>query len=142
MPVDACRSRSGTAATFGAFTPGVARDYTANMTATVISTAGNAALTVVRPERDRDRPSGQRHASRCRRPLQVKATSPVGTGGALADVGGFASPTPLLTYSGPVSNDAVTIGFQQHVDANDALRTGTLHARRSRSRCPPRPRSR
>ena len=35
----------GTPATFGAFTPGVAKDYTASTTATVISTAGDATLT-------------------------------------------------------------------------------------------------
>ena len=37
------------AATFGAFTPGVAKDYTASTTANVISTAGDAALTVADP---------------------------------------------------------------------------------------------
>ena len=31
----------------------------------------------------------------------------------------------LLTYSGPISNDAVTLGFSQRINANDALRTGT-----------------
>ena len=34
----------GAPAAFGAFTPGVARDYFATTTATVISTAGDAAL--------------------------------------------------------------------------------------------------
>ena len=36
----------GAPATFGAFTPGVAREYTASTTANVISTAGDATLTV------------------------------------------------------------------------------------------------
>jgi hypothetical protein len=27
-------------------------------------------------------------------------------------------------WTGPVSNDAVTITFKQHIDATDALRTG------------------
>ena len=39
----------GAPATFGAFTPGVARTYTASTTANVISTAGDAALTVGDP---------------------------------------------------------------------------------------------
>ena len=39
----------GTPAGFGAFTPGVAKDYTASTTATVISTAGDATLTVADP---------------------------------------------------------------------------------------------
>ena len=42
----------GPAATFGAFTPGVAKTYTASTTANVISTAGDAALTVADPSRD------------------------------------------------------------------------------------------
>ena len=39
----------GPAATFGAFIPGVAKTYTATMTANVISTAGDGALTVADP---------------------------------------------------------------------------------------------
>ena len=39
----------GTPATFGAFTPGVAKDYTASTTANVISTAGDATLSVTDP---------------------------------------------------------------------------------------------
>jgi hypothetical protein len=35
-----------------------------------------------------------------------------------------ASPLALLTYTGPVSNDPVAIGFRQHIAANQALRTG------------------
>jgi hypothetical protein len=35
-----------------------------------------------------------------------------------------ATPTTLLTYSGPKSNDAVSIAFKQHVDATDGLHTG------------------
>ena len=51
----------GTPAAFGPFTPGVAKDYTASTTATVISTAGDATLTAVGPELDRSGPPGQRH---------------------------------------------------------------------------------
>ena len=31
----------------------------------------------------------------------------------------------LLQYSGPVSNDAVSLQFAQQINQNDALRTGT-----------------
>jgi carboxypeptidase T len=31
----------------------------------------------------------------------------------------------LLTYTGPVSNDPVSVAFKQAIGANDALRTGT-----------------
>ena len=52
--------------------------------------------------------------------LQAQAGS-----GAFAPVGGSAAPTVLKTWSAPVSNDPVTIGFKQPIAANDALRTGS-----------------
>jgi beta-galactosidase len=89
----------GPAASFGAFTPGVAHTYEASTTATVTSTAGDATLSVSDP-------------------------------GHLTN-GAFSLPQPLQvlgvprTWSGPVSNDAFSIGFKQDIGANDALRTGT-----------------
>ena len=44
----------GTPATFGAFTPGVAKTYDASTTANVISTAGDATLSVADPSSRRD----------------------------------------------------------------------------------------
>jgi len=41
---------------------------------------------------------------------------------AYADVSG--NPLTLLSWASPISNDAVTLGFQQSVGANDALRAG------------------
>jgi hypothetical protein len=87
----------GTPATFGAFTPSVDKDYTASTTARAIATSGDAALTVSDPAAtgtgylangDYTLPS----------PLQVKASSAVGTGGAFSNVGGSANPTSLLRY--------------------------------------------
>jgi dipeptidyl aminopeptidase/acylaminoacyl peptidase len=86
-------------ASFGAFTPGTTHDYSASASATVTSTAGDAALSYSDP-------------------------------GHLTN-GAFALPSPLVVelskraWTGPVSNDAVTIGLGQHIDAADALRTGT-----------------
>jgi hypothetical protein len=117
-------------ASFGAFTAGVARDYTAAMTANVVSTGGDAALTVADPS---GTATGHLVNGTFSLPsaLQVRAGSPGSTGGgAFANVGGSAAPTPLLGYTGPVSNDAVTVAFQQHIGANDALRTNTPTARR------------
>jgi hypothetical protein len=88
----------GADATFGAFTPGVEKDYDASTTATVISTAGDATLSVSDP-------------------------------GHLMN-GTFAMPEPLQvsfsksTWTGPTSNEDVTISFKQHVNETDALRTG------------------
>ena len=50
----------GTPATFGAFTPGVAREYDASTTANVISTAGNATLSVGDPDTGGHGPARQR----------------------------------------------------------------------------------
>ena len=94
----------GAPATFGAFTPGVAKEYTASTTATVISTAGDATLSVADPSTNHP--------------------------GHLVN-GAFALPQPLqglgdgqdveradLQRVGPVT-------FKQAIGANDALRTGT-----------------
>jgi hypothetical protein len=94
----------GTPAAFGAFTPGLAKEYTASTDATVISTAGDAALSVADP-------------------------SPTKTGFLVN--GAFSLPQPLQglgvvkTYTGPVSNDKPVITFKQAIGATDALRTGT-----------------
>ena len=113
----------GTPAAFGAFTPGVARDYSATTTANVVSTAGDATLSVADPSSTN---TGHlvNGAFFLPQKLQANATSLSGTGGAFAPVGGSAGPTTLLTYGAPASNDPVTLNFKQTVGANDALRTG------------------
>ncbi|HWM09775.1 MAG TPA: DUF1080 domain-containing protein [Solirubrobacteraceae bacterium] len=112
----------GTAATFGAFTPGVARDYDASMTASVISSAGDAALSVT--DTSSVAPGHLVNgAFVLPSALEAAGSSAAGTGAALASVSG--SPLPLLTYPGPVANDPVTLSFRQRIGANDALRTGT-----------------
>ena len=114
----------GTPATFGAFTPGVARTYDASTTANVISTAGDATLSVADPS---SFATGHLVNGTFSLPaaLTAKATSPKGTGSAFAPVGGSSNPLTILTYNAPVSNDSVTIAFQQAIAANDALRTGS-----------------
>ncbi len=113
----------GTPASFGAFTPGLAKDYAASTTANVISSAGDGALSVSDPS---STATGRLVNGAFSLPsvLQAKASSAAGAGGAFADVGGSAAPTQVLTYTGPTSNDAVSLGFQQHIGAADALRTG------------------
>ena len=88
----------GAPASFGAFTPGLAKDYTASTTATVISTAGDAALSVSDPGHLAN------GAFTLPSPLTVAFSK--------------------ASWSAPVSNDPVTVTFGQHVGANDALRTG------------------
>jgi hypothetical protein len=106
----------GAPISFGAFTPGLAKTYSASTTATVISTAGDAALSVVDPSSNAP---GRlvNGAFSLAAPLQAKANT-----GTLAAVSG--TPLTLLTYTGPVSNDVVAIGFEQSIGANEPLRTG------------------
>ena len=112
----------GTPGSFGAFTPGVDKDYDATITANVISTAGDAALSVSDPSSNA--PGHLVNGSfSLPSALQAKASSTAGTGGAFAAVSG--NPLQLLTWTGPVSNDPVSIAFLQHISANDALRTGS-----------------
>ncbi len=92
----------GGAATFGAFTPGVGHEYTAQTTANVISTAGDATLSA----------SGPVHLKNG----AFELASPLGV---------EISPS---TWSGPVSNGPAAITFRQAIGANEPLRTGTYAA--------------
>ncbi len=114
----------GAPAAFGPFTPGSAKDYFATTSANVISTAGDATLSVADPSSNA---TGRlvNGSFALAQPLQVKGSSPAGTGGDYAPVGGSSAPTTILTYGGPVSNDPVTIGFKQSIGANEPLRTGS-----------------
>jgi hypothetical protein len=89
----------GTAATFPAFVPGVANDYTATSTANVISTAGDATLSVSEPGHMTN------GAFSLAEPLRVSLSK--------------------SAWTGPVSNDSVEIAYKQLIKANDPLRTGT-----------------
>ena len=104
--------------------PGVARDYFASTTANVISTAGDATLSVADPSTTN---TGKLVNGTFALPqlLQARARNAANTGTAYNNVGSSASPLNLLTYSAPISNDAVSLDFKQSIGANDALRTGT-----------------
>jgi hypothetical protein len=107
---------------FGAFIPGLAGDYSATLAADVVSTAGDASLSVSDPS-----PSAPGHlvnnAFALNQPLAAKASSPAGVGTAFAAIG--SDPVTLLRYAAPASHDPVTVAFRQSIAANDALRTGT-----------------
>ena len=106
----------GSAASFGAFVPGVAQTYSASTTANVISTAGDATLTVVDPSA-----TAPGHLVNGAFSLAQPVEARIG-GTAFAAVSG--SPLTLLTYTGPVANDVQTVDFQQSIGASDPLRTG------------------
>jgi hypothetical protein len=114
----------GPPATFGAFTAGVARDYFASTTANVLSTAGDAVLSVSDPSSNA---TGHlvNGTYALPQPLQSRARNAANTGTAYNNVGSAATPLNLLAYDGPISNDAVTLEFKQSIGAADPLRTGT-----------------
>src|ERR1700754_4218938 len=105
------RSRSEGPAPLGRLPP-------AGPTATVISTAGDATLSVSdQAATNVGKLVNTSGATTFAMPqvLQASATSMNGTGRAIAPIGGSAAPTTLLTYRGPVSNDMVALSFQQPV---------------------------
>ena len=99
----------------GVLRPGVARDYETTLGATVTSTAGSATLSVHDPGAMPGRLVNGSFV--LPRPLELKAG-----GGAFAAPSG--APLPLLTFPGPVSNDAVQVALRQPIGASDGLRTG------------------
>ena len=113
----------GTPAAFGAFTPGVARDYLASTTANVISTAGDATLSVADPATTN---TGKLVNGTFALPqtLQANGTRPGAPAGAYAPVGGSANPTTWRRTAVRSATRSATIGFKQSIAANDALRTG------------------
>ena len=90
----------GGPASFGAFAPGVDREYVATTPANVISTAGDATLSVSDPG----------HLANgtfsLAEPLRVELSK--------------------AAWTAPVSNDPVTITFRQHIAADAAAQDGLL----------------
>jgi len=106
----------GAPASFGGFQPGVTRDYFASTAVDVVSSAGDATLSVSDPA---TASPGHLLNGAFVMPQALQAKS----GGAYAPVSG--TPTALRTWSAPTSHDPVTVDFQQSIAMNDALRTGT-----------------
>jgi hypothetical protein len=112
----------GSSASFGAFTPAQAKTYAASTTANVLSTAGDATLSVADPST-----TAPGHLVNgtfaMAQALKAGATDAAHPNATFGDVS--ANPLTLLSYTGPTTNDAVTVQFQQPIAANDPLRTGS-----------------
>ncbi len=115
---------------FGTFTPGVAQTYSTSVAATVTTTAQSSTLSAsdgstTFPGHLVNTSTGGPYSMV--QGLQVDATStnPAATGGGVFSDLSLHNPATILSYSQPVSNDAVTLGFQQGVGATDPLRTGS-----------------
>src|SRR5262249_2034692 len=102
------------AASVGNFLPGADQDYTASTTASGISPAGDATLSVADPGANPGHLVNG--ASVLPQALQARAN-----GGPFGAISG--SPLTLLTYSAPVSNAPVAIDLKQTISRTDALRT-------------------
>jgi hypothetical protein len=109
-------------ANLGSLVAGLAHDYETSVAATVNSSAGNATLSVADPSTNA---SGRlvNGSFALAQPLQAKATNAANPSSAFAPVG--ANPVTLLSYTGPASNDVVTIGIKQSIGSTEPLRTGS-----------------
>ncbi|MDA0136548.1 ThuA domain-containing protein [Solirubrobacter deserti] len=111
----------GTPATFEPMIPGVAATYTATTTAKVLSTAGDAALSIV--DRSTVSPGHLVNGPAVMpQALRARATTPERPDGAYRAISG--TPLNVFSWTGPVANETVTLGFQQPVATTDALRGG------------------
>ena len=106
----------GAPASFGAFTPGLMKDYTATTSATVVSTAGDASLTVSDPG---TAAPGHLVNGTFSLPQALQARA-----GAASFTNVASAPLALKSWAAPVSNESVAVAFQQAIGATDALRTG------------------
>jgi hypothetical protein len=113
----------GSGASFGAFVPGLSREYLASTTATVTSSAGDAVLSVADPSSVH---TGQlvNGAFFLQQLLQAKARNATTANSTYANVGSSAAPLSLLSYAAPISADQVTLDFKQTIAASEGLRTG------------------
>jgi hypothetical protein len=121
----------GTPASFSPFIPGLSRDYTVTMTASITSTAENATLSVADPSATATSRLVN-GAFSLQSPLQASASStlkdpngaPLTQSAPIGPVGNAAQPQTLLTYNSPVGLDNATLTFKQTIAETEALRTG------------------
>ena len=111
-------------ATLGPFTPGSARDYLATVVAQVTTTTGDATLSVTDPGTIA---TGHLANGTFALPqaLNVRATNAANTAATYTPLSETAgAPLALLSWTGPTTNDIVTLGFRQSIGAADVLRSG------------------
>ena len=104
------------------FTPGIARDYTASLTATATSSATAAELTVRDPSANHP---GHlvNGAAFLPQALQVRATDTANPSTAFAPVPATGR-LRLLSFPTPTSGHPLAIDFKQPIAADDQLVTG------------------
>jgi PKD repeat protein len=110
-------------ANFGTFLPGVTKDYTTSLAATVTTSATAAELTV------RDASSNHtghlvNGTSFLAQPLQVNATDQANPSSAFKPLSESGARVSLLAFPTPVSGHPLTIGFKQSIAATEQLKVG------------------
>ena len=123
VPATLSLTLGSTPRNLGSFIPGIAAEYMSSVPANVISTAGDAALSVADASTNDSGQAGQR------RVLAASGAAGQGDDGERSERPSSApisgNPLVLTTWNAPVSNDTVTVSFKQAIGATDALRTGT-----------------
>jgi hypothetical protein len=116
----------GAPASFGSFTPALAKTYDTAASASVVSTAGDATLSVADTSTTA---TGHLVNGVFALPqaLQVRAANAANPNPAYKPLSEtVALPVSLLTYTGPTAGaDNVTLGFRQVIGATDTLRSGS-----------------
>lgn len=112
-------------ASFGNFTPGTARDYTASLLAGVTTTTPDATLSVSEAAGSTAAGHLVNGTAVLQQPLKIRANNAANTGTAYTPLSETGAATQLLTYSAPTTANQVTIGFQQSIGASETLLRGT-----------------
>jgi sugar phosphate isomerase/epimerase len=109
---------------FGTFTPGTARDYATTLVSEITTTTPDAALTVV--DSSANAPGHLVNGTvALQQALKIRAANAANPAPAYTALPETGAPLSLLTYSGPVVKDRVSLGFQQSIGAAETLLRGT-----------------
>ena len=111
-------------ASFGAFVPGTARDYTTSLIADVTTTTPDATLSFVE---NSSNAAGHlvNGTFALQQPLKIRAATAANPNPAYTALPETGASTNLVTYSAPVTASRVTLGFQQSIGASETLLRGT-----------------
>jgi hypothetical protein len=113
----------GPSGNFGAFQPGVARDYTTSLAATATTTT--AAELAVRDPSSQSTGHLVNGTHALAQPLHVRATDAANPDTAFAPLPENGSRLRLLTLPGATNEHPLTVGFRQSIGASEQLRSGS-----------------
>ena len=113
----------GPSGNFGAFQPGVTRDYTTSLAATATTTT--AAELAVRDPSSQSTGHLVNGTHALAQALQARATDAANPNTAFAPLRENGARLRLLTLPGPMNAHPLTVGFKQSIAASEALRTGS-----------------